>query len=115
MFTFNVVVFGDKGERGYFVNNVRFNRDQWRSMVEYQLEATKQALVFQNMQVAQIQFALKSAQSIKDGKAAFPLPPDSKQIYRQVIAEIREELAMARYAYEQGELTISQLEEMLED
>lgn len=115
MFQYNVVVNMATKERAYYINNVRFDRVHFRKSIEMEIAVTAIALEFQKAQVEQLKYMLSRAQQIKDGNASFELPEGYAQIYRQVVREIREELAEAKAIFEAGEIAMDELNEKLED
>jgi len=115
MYAFNIIENEDTHERAYYVNGVRFNRETWRACMESEIENLEVALRLEQGMVEGYNIAIKAAQSIMDGKAAFELPENYRAVYRQVVSEIRRYQREEKNAVDEIIASIEDLTDKLED
>lgn len=115
MFTFNIVQSTSDGERAYYINQVRFNRDTWRKCMEHEIRCAEQDVVSLELIVAGYDIAIKAAQALMDGEANFEACENYREFYRQVLSELREYKRQCRYEIEAAKAHIEDLTDKLED
>jgi len=115
MYQFHIVENDITHERAYYLNGVRFDRAVWRACMEAEIANLKLCLELERDMVKGYDIAIKAAQSMMDGKAAFELPENYRAFYRQVVSEIRTYQREEKTAIDEIIATIEDLTDKLED